>query len=478
MRNRILAKPKNKFDPNMRTDKLALDIISEMAAKLKPHYKLNTLQEFLDSKKGKLRTNYEKHVREIAESGIVPSRACKVGIFNKVEDYGDESLSKDPRPIANRDTKFSLGYQRFTVGLEHAMQFLPSIMKGRDARQRGIAFQQRILSLGGKYLKTDFSRFDSTQHFELLRMVECGIMQHILSPEDYLEFESYWYFKMWKHGETKNGFKYELFGCRGSGDMDTGLFNTLLNHFLCTYFCRTNGFEEKFIVDGDDGVIWVPNSDFTNTFDQFGVQIDIQICADYHDVDFCSSKFLQINKKGDFMQVQNLPRVLGKIGTLKSKQFNHCAGEYYYSLGYMYSKIYPDFPIFRELSKFLMRITQRERKAFSPSLLAQNPHHLTYMLNSPIDIDHDFLLTEYMLSFGLGPAQLDQMATTLLTAKVLLPDCMDRRFRTNGRAVDRVPHHIVISVEMELRTAFSDYRTKLPKRLFELVEWVNECWPD
>lgn len=452
-------------------DTMFRDIINEMSAKLLLHYHPEDLKTRLNKNKGKLRSRYENAAMEVYEDGFHAVRDSAIGMFIKVEDYkslacilnnvGLPTEAKDPRMIAGRNPKFNLGYGRFTTALEHAMvAAFPQIMKGRNALQRGQAFQKLVLSTSGHYLKTDFSRFDSTQHIHLLRTFELGIMRGILPYEEFELFKQYWILKMIKRGTYSHGLKFKLFGCRGSGDMDTGLFNTLINYATAVFFLRSNGFDEtKFIVDGDDGVIWVPTKNYVPTWHLFGLDITAEVVSDYHDVTFCSSHFMQINRSGQFMQVTNFLSVCQKIDVLKNKQFAHCAGEYFYSLGYMYSKMYPDFPGYSQLARYLMTLTNR-KQYFEPDMIrANNPHHLDYMLdtNTTLDVDYEFLLSEYYLCYDIGSSELAYLIQHLSTANTKLPPCHDKRYRVRNRVTERLSDQVIEYVEKSIDHAILNY---------------------
>ncbi len=476
--NRLTKPPDHPITYDRKT---FLGVIEEMAAKLKLYFELWPTDEFMKRKGGKLRKRYDDTAVDILENGYEPKKHSRISMFLKVEDYGDEGSifkpaggkhkCKDPRMISNRDTRFNLGYQKFTTAIERAMYHcFPQIMKGRNAFERGYNFRKLVLRSSGYYLKTDFGRFDCTQRPEVLFDLECGLMQHLLSPADYELFFSYWVHKLYKVGRYPNGLEFKLLGCRGSGDMDTGVFNTLLNYATAVYFLRKNGFDEgSFIVDGDDGVIWIPSKQFTPTWHEFGLNIDIELVSDYHDVTFCSSHFMQINKAGEFMQVQNIPKIIQKIGTLKNTQFEHCAGDYYYSLGYMYNKMYPEFPVFKQLSAFLMGLSRRSRR-FQPDFFrTANPHYLDYMAGlDTITVDSDFILSEYYLCYPeLGPSSIEHLMNYLATAKVHLPPENDKRYRVSGRAATYLPDHLYRTVEKIIDNAMVN--SPPPSKLMEAV---------
>jgi len=420
--------------------KIVASILDDLAAKVKPFYQLGDLPSFITEKKGRVRGRLEDAVAAILEKGVNPELASvsekgvritdggdfNISMFLKTEIYDEEM--KDPRMIAGRNPKFNVGYAKFMTPLELACHNVPQIMGGLNMSQRGSAFQ--TLLFGGMFLEADFSRFDSTQNHKLLYDIECGLMRRLLSDKDYDLFFDYWLVKMKKYGQFPSGAKFSLYGCRGSGDMDTKVMNTIINYVAVKYFLIKNGFpEDKFIVDGDDGVISVPRATFTNTFPEFGLIIDVKLSTDYHDVSFCSSHFMKVNGSGDMMQVQNFLRTYNNIGVLKSKTFSHCVGEYYYNLGYMYKILYPNCPGFHELSKFLMGITKRVT-CFKPALLRElNPYYSELLQGKSHRVEPATIFTEMMQCYNISAGELTYMMDALSELKLCLPPSMDKRYR-------------------------------------------------
>jgi hypothetical protein len=328
------------------------------------------------------------------------------------------------------------------------MQFLPGIMKGKNAYQRGAYFKNHMRRF--KYiLKTDFERFDATQGVNLLYCIEVGLAARLLSPEEFQLFFPTWLIKIRKMGKYPSGLMFHFVGCRGSGDMDTGLFNTLINYISQLYFLRCNGLDGTPMADGDDGGLNIDTLDFVDTFKEFGLCIDIEPVTDYHDFRFCSSAFVEYNRAGDMVQVQDVHKLLNNIGIVKSKKFYHCVGEYYYSLGFMYSKVYAGFPLFTELADMLMRIS--ERKFIHRELLETlNPTFSVNLDTVAPEVDSDYLKTELMMAFGLGGATFDGLCETLRNMKVQLPRHMDKRYRVSSDKTNRLSSEQLRAVEQML----------------------------
>lgn len=334
------------------------EILDRLSCELKEHWKGTlTLKQFMDTKKGTKYTRYSDAVRKINDRGYDVNKHSKSSAFVKNELYGEV---KPPRMIINRDTRFNLDYGRYTLALEHCMMALPQFSKGKDFFERGKQFAEIIQDEQYWILEGDASKFEGTQRPELLEHIELGIWKRILNEKEYKHIEKVFNAKLKKAGVTENGVAFSFHGCRGSGDMDTGLFNSILMYVACRYFEIKNNFPwiGKFMVDGDDNVIRMPKVDnYTNTFAHFGFDAKLILRKDYHDVDYCSGKFLRLDAT-NFMYVQNIVKIVNNMSVFRKIKFNHCKAQYYHSLGYMYKVIYGDIPLFKEFSDFLLRSTE------------------------------------------------------------------------------------------------------------------------
>lgn len=381
------------------------NILDELVMELKPHWDgILTLEEFMDTKKGKLYTRYSDAVRKINKNGYNVNKHNTTSAFVKNELYDEV---KPPRMIINRDTRFNLDYGRYTRALEHCMMKVPQFSKGKDFHQRGEQFGELVFNENCWILEGDASKFEGTQRPELLEHIELGIWKRILNSKDYAHIFKVFMAKMKKYGQTENGVKFSFYGCRGSGDMDTGLFNSILMYVACRYFELVNnfGWKGKFMVDGDDNVIRMPKIEtYINTFAHFGFDAKLIVRKDYHDVDYCSGKFIKVNNN-KFMYVQNIIKIINNMSIFRKIKYNHCKAQYYHSLGYMYKVIYGELPMFKEFSDFLLRSTTGQY--VSTEILRElNPvYEEVFKLHEnvkPIECSNDIEI-ELAMSFDLSP---------------------------------------------------------------------------
>jgi len=307
-----------------------------------------SIEEFFETKRGAIRQRYLGAAHEILKRGFDINKDNDISAFIKNEKYVE---MKPPRMIMGRNPKFNIYYGLYTIPMEKAIAKLPQFVKGCDFMERGEKFSALV---GEWYVENDYSKFESSQRVLLLDWIEKYMLSK-LYPDD-KTIMSLYEAKLWKNGRTPSGIRFKFQGCRGSGDMDTGLFNSILNWIACRYFEDSNhtGHSGMFIVDGDDGVIRWPRGKevAVNSFLDFGFDAKLIIRKDYHDVDFCSSKFIQI-RPGVYYQVQNLNKILSYSGYMINTEFRNSLSDYYGSLGYMLACLYP-FPVFRDVATFMM----------------------------------------------------------------------------------------------------------------------------
>jgi len=437
LHNRYLKASSNEvtYDSN-----IVEGIIDELAAKMKPNYSgPMSLGEFMAGKKGKLGMRYKNAVLDVKKNGFDPIKHSKITAFVKNEIYAEK---KPPRMIMGRDPRYNLIYGLFTTALEHAMTQIPEFSKGKNFVERGKQFAK--LLFGQWYLEGDFSKYEGTQREELLTMIELGLARRLMNDADYILFEKLFYVKMIKDGHTLNGLKFRFNWCRGSGDMDTGLGNSLICWVACKYFCIINKIPHRFIVDGDDNTIGIPKgmNTYTETFKLFGLDAKLIIKKDYHDVDYCSGKFIQY-KAGEFLYVQNVRKIMQNIRFFRKKTFAHARGDYYYSLGLMYKILYSNFPLYQNIANALMRIGGT-RKNFKIEVLdSLNKHYRDHMKGmDAISVDESHISNiklEIAMCFGMSVGEINYYSKFYDSLNLSLPKEQNKILRS---AKDNIKHEM------------------------------------
>jgi hypothetical protein len=422
--NRYLKKTKNKVHYN---HDIVENILTDLSTLLKQHFKGPiTVQEFLDTKSGKLARRYDAAARSINNNGFNIFKDNKVKAFIKNEIYDEE---KAPRMIMGRDPRFNIAYGMYTHPLEEAMMKLPQISKGKNFVERGKQFADLIF--GKNILEGDCSKYESTQRHELLRHIELGLWRRLLNDEDFQNVYNLFMAKMRKKGTTYNNLEFEFWYCRGSGDMDTGLFNTLIMYVACRYFEIVNQTGSgNFICDGDDNLISVPQGiKPIDTFKEFGLDAKLILRNDYHDAEYCSGKFIQLTP-GNFMYIQNLNKLMKNLPIFRKTKFELKKGAYYHSLGYMYKVMYGNIPLISDIANFLLKSTPD--KHVSLDILNEiNPSHTMAFQKGTNNIifDENTIYNELAMCFTGSLSKLRNLIAFYQTSYLTLEKAEDKKQR-------------------------------------------------
>lgn len=398
--------------------KIVKQLTDEFIGLILPHFSGKiSASEFLSEKKGALGVRYSEATKNLIEQGFDLNKHNDIKMFIKNEKYSE---LKPPRAIMGRNPMFNIAYGQYTVPIEHAMMQLPQFTKGRNFLERGECFENLT---GEWYLENDYSKYESSQRLIILDTIEKRIFRALYPGDAFIMdlYES----KLMKKGMTSNGVKFKFIGCRGSGDMDTGLFNSILNWIACRYFEIHNNFpwSGKFIVDGDDGVIKSPRGVecFLNTFEHFGFEAKLELRKDYHDVNFCSSKFVQTTP-GVYYQVQDLNKLLSQCKFMINSAFLESLVDYYSSLGFMYSVLYPNFPVYSAFSQYLQSCGFEYFKRD----MVEKVHYgasqaFTASKDLKLQIDPQLLRAEIALCFNIPHQEQRKMENWFLSNKLDFP---------------------------------------------------------
>lgn len=345
-----------------------------------------TLQEFYEERSGHAKRRLGTAIEGVLKNGFDPIRDSKIKAFIKNEKYAlDESLPeegqlKDPRMILGRDPKFGLLYGRFTTALEKVVKRVKGIKKGDTFFEMG-EFIEEHPEEHWSYVFGDASKYDASQRELILREIELGLAQLVLSPEDFDEFKDLFEIKMVKSGRTRHMISFVAYALRCSGEYDTWLFNTLINWVACRYYERVNKSGDKdFLCTGDDNIMAYlrGHKPSVNTFEAFGFDCKITFVDSPTQLEFCSMKFVEYYP-GKWMLMPNIPKLLRNIGYVINREYEQAIGHFYYSQGYMYEVMFGKFPFFAQLAGFLKGITRNDKVRFV------NTQHLQHL--NPMFVD-------------------------------------------------------------------------------------------
>lgn len=269
-----------------------------------------SMNQFVEQCPIRNRKRYDQARQDYIREGMTASDAV-VGTFVKYEKI-NFFAKEDPAPrvIQPRSFKFNLRLGMFTRVVEkslyHRLDELwvgeysdeKTVIKGLSVLDAGsqLRYKWDSFGRGGCAVEIDASRFD----------------QHV--SRDALEWEHSVYLTIFdNHPELRWLLKqqlrnrgrvfaddvkitYETDGCRMSGDMNTGLGNTLIMCVLLYVYCKEIGIECKLANNGDDAVLFMDKrshcklAGMSDWFLKFGFNLKIESPKYvFEQIEFCQS---------------------------------------------------------------------------------------------------------------------------------------------------------------------------------------------
>lgn len=422
-----------------------------------------TLNEFLEQKSGRLRTRYYEACQKLMNNpNFKFTSIAQITAFIKKEimPLDENGQLKVPRSIMGRDPRFNLLYGLYTTALEDAMMHLPQVTKGKTPKALGEAFRERILSetIG----EGDCSKFEGSIRLFHLRW-EDDLARFVLNDSEYRIFHACWVAKLRKKGHYLDGTPFDFWYCRGSGDMDTGLFNTMINWIMCRYFELVNNLgHQAFFVNGDDNLINLQGKrDLVDTFSILGFDCKFAVKTTVQSVEYCSGYFIEI-KPGEYLYAHKLDKLLSNVFVIKNTQFQNCLGEYYATLGTMYKKIYGNVPIYSNLAElFLRSAAQSKHRFFNKRMYDELGIYHLAQATEDIECDVAQTLADISLASGYAFAELENIAEQLDSVLLPLDPANDKRYRKRG-VKSEIDTALVNTVEGLLRKAATEFLENMP----------------
>lgn len=241
---------------------------------------------------------------------------------------------KAPRCIQYRTRRFVLELARYLQPVEKAVyewvngQGQRVIAKARNSHQRAADLLESASGYPEPaYVLLDHSKFDAHVGCELLA-VEHGVYNQCYGSK-YLARMLSW--QMRNRGITKNGTKYLTVGTRMSGDVNTGLGNSILNVAMLTDWHEQAGVKASVYVDGDDSVVVCAGHDVNRLlshgggieawFKQYGMETKWSMTREWEDVEFCQCK--PVFDGFAWRMIRNPERMMNRIAwTTKNRDVN------------------------------------------------------------------------------------------------------------------------------------------------------------
>lgn len=281
----------------------------------------------LKGKTGRRKKRFFRGIQELNESNnIVTKKDARIKEMQKLEMYEVDKIPiKEDRGIQFRSVKYNVALARELHNVEakviglHIDDYHP-VMKGATPEERAVR-----IALGAKsfkkplYLLADHKRFDAHVHLKLLKQEHAFYLR--CRRSGYLKK----LLKMQRRnkGVSAGGIRYVTEGKRMSGDINTGLGNTVLNMCILFAWLDASGVKGKVYLDGDDSVIIIEEEDRVKLLplDDFmrnlGMVTEMEATTDFFKVEFCQSRPVIVD--GVLRFVRNPHKILATVGQSAEK---------------------------------------------------------------------------------------------------------------------------------------------------------------
>lgn len=474
--------------------KLLMRIVDQLALDVREHYRPEfSFNQYVKSKTGAVRRRYLKAYSQMKDGNLDINKNSRIAAFIKNERYYEEG--KSPRSIMGRDPKFNIIYARFIARFEDAFFKLEQVCNAADYQQCGEKFT-KLYAKCSKMFENDMSKYEATQRFFAL-LLEFLVMLRVTPPSEHDDLEKVFAAKILKPVVYGSGVSADFENCRGSGDLDTGCGNGVLNYVSTAYFKVINfcGSECKlksckcgvydFVLKGDDSYGTAPgniNREFINTYSWFGFDAKLVSRPDGRLVEFCSGHFVRV-AGGKYTYVQKLRKIITSVATCINTDVikNGWLGHYIKSLGDMYAVLYKGIPVYEDFAQMLRTA---HHKAININLVEGVSYGAVEAFKmhntSQVDATPETLIDIAMVN-DMPFAQLEALIQTFRSSIITLPPHHMRRCNTkstNGdwQELDEIYSRWVKGVKLSKRARM--YQQKLRKARTDPISVLNACFAE
>jgi len=211
---------------------------------------------------------------------------------------------------------------------------------------------------------------------------------------------------------VSDGIRGKLRGSRMSGDMHTGLGNTLVTvAMMIAFFKRHNVKRYDIFADGDDTLVFVHPSEIglvetylPKFFLGCGHELKIEgIAKNIFEVEWCQTKIIRCNDqygKEHYVCVNNPNKIFATMGSHIHCRDPVSAVQFFSDVSYAYSKMYSMVPFFRELAQWRYKSDARTRR-LQPGLAMDVIHNDQHL------VENQYTMLDYCNAFAVTPAQFE-----------------------------------------------------------------------
>nr|WRQ65252.1 RNA-dependent RNA polymerase [Tolivirales sp.] len=285
--------------------------------KLTPWTKTDVVRSYA----GKWRQKYARAHEQVKISPVTHKHSY-VTLFVK-DDKEMRPCTKPPRAIQYRHPCFMLEMGKYTKAVEKWFYSLKDeygtkIVGKLSGPEVAAELKKKSDSFANPvYLCLDASNFDTCVDEKWLK--HCmNLYLECFDKVYHRRIKWLWAKTLTNTGFTKNGtIKYKTKGTRMSGDMDTGLGNSIIMYTMLTSYLKQHNVKGSIMVNGDDSVVVIEARHLQkckdlSIFKSFGFNMKFDVKYEFEDVEFCQCK--PVNTYYGWTMARRPDRIIGRTG--------------------------------------------------------------------------------------------------------------------------------------------------------------------
>lgn len=297
----------------------------------------------------------------------------RVSAFIKLEKVdGFRKENPDPRMIQARTARYNLELAKFLREYEHKFYKIKDraglLLPRTRCVAKGLNLTQRANLLHRKWqqftdpvcINTDASRWDQHVSKELLQL------EHLMYAMAFNnDPELVWLLSLQVNNScvTFNGIAYWTTGKRMSGDVNTGLGNSLLMVLCMAWYLSEQGFSRwDMLVDGDDCQVIVEREQFQKLdnicqwFLSYGVELKVESTTDvFEKISFCQTRPVEYMPNRFRMVCDPDKQLAWGLCDSKYLRDNTQRVHYIYTVGLCYLAVHSGLPVLQSYALALIR---------------------------------------------------------------------------------------------------------------------------
>jgi hypothetical protein len=304
--------------------------------------------------------------------------------FVKVEKAQVTKLAvKAPRMIQYRTPRYTGSLARWLAPIEHwythRMRNTP-FSKGKNQRQRAQQLHKFCEEMGAGCILVgiDQTNYDAHEGTDALRAEHNHYQK--LYHGDVSELRDLLKAQLYNRGKTRHGVKYRVKATRCSGDLNTGLGNTVVNLAMLTDLMVEHGVSKndyRIAADGDDCVLvfrasvwpqvrgWLTPSCFV----PYGMEARIEFITDkLEEADYCQSRLIDFGD--DIRFIRSPIRVLQRAGVCLTSLQGSGLRKWLYSVGECELACNAGVPILQSFACAMLRCSKVTTGLKNPEVVA------------------------------------------------------------------------------------------------------------